>query len=362
MEDQSSTANLRSATFPQITATIDQRFVTVRTCSLLVTGAKVADVLYMWWLPCLGLTSTLSVTFRDLLCVFGLGCLRQRRRSTATMVPVVCVVRSWTWPLFLSSLRVRTKKGRESVSVVVRKSRLGLEGYLHNKKGFFQTEHKYAAQSGCAVDVFRQDVHACRTRIKGHSINPCNVIPNDNVQKYRWLWQCPLIIIYLKLRSFSLCWKRERERERERRRERNCVCMCGTMCVCVYVCVCMCVCVFVCVCVCRWLSLLDMFGNILQPGRRQFSVVLLSYLPVKTSGRDGVCNKESLQRLCPLKFFSICTIDCGSPTLNLCLTWRTLQGTLKLHRFVRIDEVTVCLFLCRCDFDKSDCRVWCRRL
>ena len=65
-EDQSSTGSRRYAhSRSLVTVTLDQRFLAVITRRFLVTGG-----LFLWCSPCVGLTSTLPLTFWDFLCLW----------------------------------------------------------------------------------------------------------------------------------------------------------------------------------------------------------------------------------------------------------------------------------------------------
>ena len=68
--------------FSPIMATIDQGFLVVRTCWLLVKETKVTGVLYMRCFPCLSYVDSACTSFGTIfVCMFGLGCLMSKTQS-----------------------------------------------------------------------------------------------------------------------------------------------------------------------------------------------------------------------------------------------------------------------------------------
>ena len=134
--------------------------------NLLASGEeKVTVVLYMWCLPCRSYVDSACSLLGLFYAYVWFGMSLSKIQSTRVLVDR-CMAPPWLWPLSLSSSRTawrmrerQRERERERERAVIRKSRLGLEGSVHNKKEFFlQTEREN--------EIFKQDVcvHACRTR------------------------------------------------------------------------------------------------------------------------------------------------------------------------------------------------------
>ena len=74
------------------------------------------------------------------------------------------------------SMDTKTNSKRLDRETRHQKTRLGLEGYLRNKKGFFCTQNMRKQPDHSIVEIFK--LGACMQDSKGHLIRPGSMLPN----------------------------------------------------------------------------------------------------------------------------------------------------------------------------------------
>ena len=157
--------------FSPITATIDQRFLVVWTCWLLVKGTKVTGVLYMWCLPCLIYVDSACKSFgTNVVCMVGLGCLMSKIQSNDGL-------RGTTMNVATPSLNTsRTRRERDIERELASEKQTPTSA---TRKDILQAEHENAASSQHRRDL--QAGRACMPLLKGALDPPAQHAPKRSL-------------------------------------------------------------------------------------------------------------------------------------------------------------------------------------